>query len=147
VGENKEEMRNQVRWVSDYLPDNKPVHLLGVGQLDDIIELVQYGIDTFDCVEPTRLARMGVLLTIADIEKSTSQWKIVKIEISSNKYTNSTENVESPSKYVSRFSYAYLHHLFKQKELLGYTLATMHNLAVMEQLMQRMREEIEGNAI
>lgn len=147
VGESKEEMRNQVRWVSDYLPKDRPVHLLGVGQLDDIIDLVEYGIDTFDCVEPTRLARMGVLLTIADIEKSISQWKIVKIEISSNNYANSTENVESPSKYVSKFSYAYLHHLFKQKELLGYTLATMHNLAVMEQLMQRMREEIEGNAI
>jgi len=59
VGETKKEMRDQIRWVADYLPKDRPVHLLGVGQFDDIVDLVKYGIDTFDCVEPTRLARMG----------------------------------------------------------------------------------------
>ncbi len=59
VGESKKEMRDQVRWVSDFLPKDKPVHLLGVGQVDDILDLVGYGVDTFDCVEPTRLGRMG----------------------------------------------------------------------------------------
>ena len=50
VGETKKEMRDQVRWVSDYLPQDRPVHLLGIGQIDDIFDLVKYGIDTFDCV-------------------------------------------------------------------------------------------------
>jgi len=59
VGESKEEMRNQVEWVAPYLPKDRPVHLLGVGQVDDIVDLVKQGIDTFDCVEPTRVARMG----------------------------------------------------------------------------------------
>src|SRR3989339_2199512 len=67
VGESKKEMREQVRWISDYLPKDRPVHLLGVGQIDDIVDLVKYGIDTFDCVEPTRLARMGRLYQLSRI--------------------------------------------------------------------------------
>jgi len=145
VGESKQEMRNQVQWVSKYLPDEKPVHLLGVGQLDDIIDLVKYGIDTFDCVEPTRLARMGVLLSIENIEQTLSHWTVSQVDITSTHLSDETGSLKSPSAYVSEFSYAYLHHLFKQKELLAYTLATMHNLAVMELLMRRIREEIERN--
>ncbi len=147
VGESKTEMRNQVRWVSGQLPPEKPVHLLGVGQIDDIIDLVQYGIDTFDCVEPTRLARMGVLLEVVNIEKPQSEWRTARHEIHTHSYASDLRAIESPAVYVRQFSYAYLHHLFKQKELLGYTLATMHNLAVMEQLMQRIREEIERDVI
>ena len=147
VGESKQEMRNQVRWVSNYLPEDKPVHLLGVGQLDDIIDLVKYGIDSFDCVEPTRLARMGVLLSIDNIEQTPSHWTVGQVDITSTHFSSETDSIKSPSAYVSEFSYAYLHHLFKQKELLAYTLATMHNLAVMEQLMRRIREEIEANRV
>lgn len=145
VGESKAEMRNQVRWTSQYLPTDKPVHLLGVGQLDDIVDLVKYGIDTFDCVEPTRLARMGVLLFVQNIEKTASEWKFQKIEINSRQYSQDESAIQSPSKYVSTFSHSYAHHLFKQNELLGYTLATMHNLATMNEVMRRIREEIEQN--
>ena len=81
--ETKEEMRQQVKWVAPYLPANKPVHLLGVGQIDDIIDLVKYGIDTFDCVEPTRLARMGTIYQLMtnknpQINKSISNFKLRK---------------------------------------------------------------------
>lgn len=147
VGETKAEMRNQVKWVSNYLPQHKPVHLLGVGQLDDIIDLVKHGIDTFDCVEPTRLARMGVLLSIQGIDGTISDWTLRKIDITSRQYFDNIEKIDSPSAYVGSFSYAYVYHLFKQKELLAYTLATMHNLAVMELLMSRIRQEIERNNI
>lgn len=147
VGESKAELRDQVRWISPYLPDDKPVHLLGVGQLDDIIDLVRYGIDTFDCVEPTRLARIGTLLDIANIDNDISNWQIQRFDITDANFYNDTRLIQSHAQYVSQFSYSYLHHLFKQKELLGYTLATMHNLALMEKLMSRIREQIETGQV
>jgi len=147
VGESKAELRDQVRWISPYLPDDKPVHLLGVGQLDDIIDLVRYGIDTFDCVEPTRLARIGVLLDIANIDEDIAKWSIRRFDITESIYKTDSRLILSYSQYVSQFSYSYLHHLFKQKELLGYTLATMHNLALMEKLMSRIREQIETGQV
>ena len=58
VGENKHEMRKVLEWVTPLLPDNKPRHLLGVGEIDDVFTLIEHGMDTFDCVQPTRLARM-----------------------------------------------------------------------------------------
>lgn len=143
VGETKHEMREQVAWVAHYLPDDRPVHLLGVGQIDDIVDLVQYGIDTFDCVEPTRLARTGVLYnTRAAVldRKNTYTFDIAK----SNYATDTSKVDDTCACYTcTHFSKAYVHHLFKQKELLGYTLASIHNLTVMEKLMQKIREELE----
>ncbi len=149
VGESKAEMRAQVAWVSKHLPDDRPVHLLGVGHRDDIIDLVGYGIDTFDCVEPTRLARMGVLLQSPTYELITSKSheKQGSIDIHAHSYREDTRLVDSPSSSVRQYSYAYLHHLFKQREILGYTIATMHNLAVMERLMTMIRELIAGDKL
>ncbi len=165
VGESKKEMRDQVSWVSDYLPLDRPVHLLGVGQIDDIVDLVKYGIDTFDCVEPTRLARMGTLYKISTPIKSGSNINPdqigVKLQLTNNKikneeidvtksiYRNNLEKVdEDCSCYVcENFTKSYLHHLFKQREILGYTLATYHNLWVMEKLFERIRELIAENKI
>lgn len=147
VGESKQEMREQVRWVQAHVPHKKPVHLLGVGHTDDILDLVHYGIDTFDCVEPTRLARMGVLLTASNTHESAHRWRWEKIDITSMMYKNDTNHIVSPSQYVGQFTYSYLHHLFKQKELLGYTIATMHNVATMEHLMTRIREDIQNDYI
>ena len=140
VGESKIEMRDQVKWVADYLPKDRPVHLLGVGQIDDIIDLVKYGIDTFDCVEPTRLARMGTIYQISKNEK---------IDITKIIYKNNLEKIDTVCDcYVCHnFTKSYLHHLFKQREILGYTLATYHNLSVMERLFDRIRKDINNNKI
>lgn len=139
VGESKSEMRDQVKWVSDYLPDSRPVHLLGVGQFDDILDLVKYGIDTFDCVEPTRLARMGTIYQTDGGE----------IDINKTIYKNNLETLDKNCGcYVCKnFTKSYLHHLFKQKEILGYTLATYHNLFVMERFFDKIRELIGKDAI
>ncbi|MFO0703397.1 MAG: tRNA guanosine(34) transglycosylase Tgt [Patescibacteria group bacterium] len=149
VGESKSELRDQVRWVSPYLPDDRPVHLLGVGHLDDIIDLVGYGVDTFDCVEATRLARLGVLLHIDNLDKSFGDWKLGKIDITELKYKTDYQklnNYHNEMNNNTTFTRSYLHHLFKQKELLAYNIATLYNLSVMESLMLRIREEIEfGN--
>lgn len=146
VGESKKEMRDQVRWVADYLPKDKPVHLLGVGHLDDILDLVKFGIDTFDCVEPTRLGRMG---TIINLKSQIPNLKSEKIDILKGKYRYDLSKVdENCDCYVCcHFTKSYLHHLFKNRELLGYTLATYHNLWVMEKLFQLIREMIAKDLI
>jgi tRNA-guanine family transglycosylase len=140
-------MRDQVAWIRDFLPTDKPVHLLGVGHIDDIIDLVHHGIDTFDCVEPTRLARMGVLIDLDDLDKPVAEWKSHEIDITQNSYRTDTERVIVGLPNDQPVTFSYLHHLFKQKELLGYTYATIHNLVQMERLMSRIREEIEVDRI
>lgn len=149
VGETKEEMREQVKWVAPYLPADKPVHLLGVGQIDDIIDLVKYGIDTFDCVEPTRLGRMGTIYQLMTNDKSTNKqinfkFQISQIDINKSVFKADLTRVdEKCTCYVCQnFTKSYLHHLFKQREILGYTLATYHNLWVMERVMENIREMI-----
>lgn len=167
VGETKKEMRNQVKWVTDYLPKDKPVHLLGVGQFDDIIDLVKYGIDTFDCVEPTRLGRMGVVYQWERVSRwqgsrqragMFEHWREgnrdrtrsdYKQDINKNIYKNNLEPVDKNCQcwVCQNFSKAYLHHLFKQREILGYTLATYHNLFIMERFMELIRQAIEKNQL
>jgi len=156
VGESKREMREQVKWVSEYLPKDRPVHLLGVGQIDDIIDLVKYGIDTFDCVEPTRLARMGTIYKIGkaryrkffDGKQQTAKNLIsslsTQLDITKSIYKIDLSPVDVDCNcYVCKnFTKSYLHHLFKQREILGYTLATYHNLWVMEKLFEDIRELI-----
>jgi tRNA-guanine transglycosylase len=144
VGESKKEMREQVAWVSPFLPEDRPVHLLGVGEFDDILDLVKYGIDTFDCVEPTRLARMGIIYKI-----QTSKFKIEKIDILKGIYRKDFSKIdENCGCYVCQhFTKSYLHHLFKNRELLAYTLATYHNLFVMEKFFTWIRKMIERDLI
>jgi len=148
VGEGKKEMRDEVKWVAPYLPKDKPVHLLGVGEIDDIFDLVKYGVDTFDCVEPTRKARMG---GIFQSQKHNSKVKslISEIDIHRGIYRNDLSPVDENCEcwVCQNFTKSYLHHLFKQRELLGYTLATYHNLWVMERFFDRIREMIKNNII
>ncbi len=153
VGEPKEEMRKEVKWVSAYLPENKPVHLLGVGQFDDILDTVGYGVDTFDCVEPTRMGRMGHIYQKPKIKHHNDILKIknnfTEIDIQRAVYKNDLSPVdEACDCYVCRnFTKAYLHHLFKQKEILGYTLATYHNLFTFKFFFEKLREAIGRDEI
>jgi tRNA-guanine family transglycosylase len=151
-------MRDQVRWVSPFLPEDRPVHLLGVGEFDDIFDLVKYGIDTFDCVEPTRLARMGIIYKNEKIknknlpsesEGDNEKLKIKKIDILKGIYRNNLSKVdENCDCYVCQhFTKSYLHHLFKNRELLAYTLATYHNLYIMERFFSWIRKMIEKDLI
>ncbi len=151
VGEKKEEMRKQISWVAPYLPDHKPVHLLGVGQIDDVIELVHTGIDTFDCVEPTRVARMGKIYQWSLIEKGfeTHNFSNDGIDVMKGKYKDDLSKLdEDCTCYVCvNFTKSYLHHLLKQRELLGYSLASYHNLLIMERLMTCLRVMINQDQI
>jgi len=136
VGESKKEIANVLEWVTPLLPANKPRHLLGVGEIDDIFTLVAHGMDTFDCVQPTRLARVGTLY-----EKQS------QIDITKARFADDFGPIEKDcSCYTcAHYSRAYIHHLFHVKELLGYRLATIHNLHFIHRLVDQIREAIAKN--
>ena len=131
----KEDMATAVRWVNEILPEEKPRHLLGVGEPVDLILGVENGCDTFDCVAATRMARNGSLYT-----------KHGKINILNAKYKNVFEPVEKGCKCYACQNYtsAYLSHLFRAKEMLAATLATVHNIYFLNNLTSQIRESILG---
>lgn len=152
VGETKQEMRNIALWVTQLLKgDMRPIHMLGVGHLDDIISMVRKGIDTFDCVVPTRLARMGKLYcNMPKINKTTYiENNKHYIDISEKKYKNDQKPIDILCKcpVCTLYSRSYLHHLFKQKELLYYRLATIHNLYFIETFFENIRIAIANDSI
>ena len=134
VGESKEEMIDVLDWVTPILPERKPRHLLGVGEIDDIFALVEHGIDTFDCVGPTRLARMGKLLENKEID------------ITNKIFTEDKKPIHPTCQCYTctHFSRAYIHHLFRVRELLGYRLATIHNLHFVLELTRQIREHLKN---
>lgn len=142
VGESKKEIREQVAWVAPFLPDNKPVHLLGIGQLDDIVDLVKYGIDTFDCVEATRLARNGIVYTKTGRKNS-------RIDLGRGTYAADKSPIQKTCTCYTcqNFSLSFLHHLFKEKELLGYYLATYHNLHFFAEFFTQIRKSINSGKV
>ena len=137
VGETKKEMVDVLDWVVPLLPDEKPRHLLGVGEIDDIFALVRRGVDTFDCVQPTRLARMGRVYTNPTHGK-------LEIDITKKLYAEDSKPIDPgcPCYTCTHFSRAYIHHLFHVRELLGYRLTTIHNLWFMHRLVRDIREAI-----
>ncbi len=137
VGEPKEVMNEMLEVCVPLLPRERPRHLLGVGSPEDFFAGVARGIDTFDCVLPTRIARHGALLVPTG-----------RLNIHNAQYAHDPRPVqEECGCYTCRtFSRAYLRHLFQVEELLGLRLATIHNLYFMLALMRRIRQSvIEGN--
>ncbi len=135
VGEAKEDMYKVVSLMGSILPKEKPRYLMGVGSPEDLVTSVGYGIDMFDCVLPTRVARNGSLFTkYGRINLNNSMYRKLNgpIDESCNCYTCST------------YSIAYLNHLFKSRELLVYRLATIHNLSYVTALMNNMRTAIRS---
>ena len=146
VGESKKEMRRVLDWVVPLLPSEKPRHLLGVGEIDDIFALVERGIDTFDCVMPTRLGRMGfALVNIKNQNVKIKSYK-ERFLLDLTKAENATDkrpiDEECGCFACQNYSRAYISHLFRAKELLAYRLATYHNLFFMESLMEQVRQSI-----
>lgn len=133
----KEDMSTAVEWVNSVLPEAKPRHLLGIGEPEDLFMGVENGVDLFDCVAPTRLARNGTIYT-----------KTGKIHIKNAQYERDFEPIESDCQCYTckHYTKAYLAHLFRCKEMLGGTLATIHNMHFIVGLVARMRKEIvEGD--
>ena len=133
LGQNHAQMFEMLRYVMPALPPEKPNHLLGIGDLKSLQQIITLGIDTFDSAYPTKCARHGLLFT------STGPERILG---SRNRTDPNPIDPECACHTCANFSRAYLHHLFKAKELTAYTLATIHNLSYMLQLTAHYRQLI-----
>jgi queuine tRNA-ribosyltransferase len=133
VGEPTEEMYSITDFTTDFMPEEKPRYLMGVGRPENILESIERGIDMFDCVMPTRNARHAVLFTSAGVLTLTNtQFKddFDKLDKNCNCYT------------CNNFSRAYLRHLFNAGELLALELASIHNLHFYNSLVREARKRI-----
>ena len=136
LGSNKEQMYDIVNHTSTKLGLNKPVHLLGIGDPVDVWNLVASGIDTFDCVMPTRIARHGSSLT-----KFNKKGRI-NIKNSIYKEDKNPLEVDCECNICENYSRSYIHHLFKSNEILGLQLISLHNLFFMNSMMKDIRKSI-----
>ncbi|OGI94558.1 tRNA guanosine(34) transglycosylase Tgt [Candidatus Nomurabacteria bacterium RIFCSPLOWO2_01_FULL_40_18] len=130
----KENMSRAVKWVNEILPEEKPRHLLGIGEPEDLFGAIENGVDLFDCVTPTRIARNGQLYT-----------KNGKINITNEKYKKDFNPIEKDCECYTcggQYSRAYLSHLFHGKEMLAATLASIHNLYFIVNLVKKIRQSI-----
>ena len=136
VGETKEEMYHVISVVEEYMPKDKIRYLMGVGTPGNILESVRRGVDLFDCVMPSRNARHGHLNT----------WNGI-INIMNVKYRDDSEPIDThcDCPVCKRYSRAYIRHLFKAKETLGQRLAVMHNLYFYNNLMEKIRENLDND--
>ena len=138
VGKNREEMIEMLQHTVPQLPKDKPNHLLGIGDLPSIEQIVPLGIDTFDSSHPTKCARHGHLFTSAGTVKiCQTKWKdnFNKIDAECDCYS------------CKNYSLSYIHHLFKAHEATAHTLASIHNIAYMNRLMKQYRAAIINGEI
>jgi len=124
-----------VSWMAEELPVNKPRHLLGIGEPADLFAGVENGADTFDCVAPTREARTSAVYSHDG-----------RFNVSNGSYKRDFNPIDSECKCYTcaNYSRAYINHLFRAKEILGSTLATIHNLHFIVNLVERMRLAINN---
>ncbi len=134
IGEPRPVMFDTTAWAADLLPQDKPRYFMGIGDPEGILEVIERGIDMFDCVLPTRIARTGSALT----------WE-GRLNLRNARFARDEapldEGCACPA--CTRFSRAYIRHLVNQQELLGHRLLTLHNLRFVLDLVAGAREAIE----
>ncbi len=137
LGATKAQMYEVVDMTVPFMPDNRARHLLGVGDVDDLIEQTARGIDMFDCVSPTRLGRHGTAL-IRDRERN---WKL-NVTNASLREEDLPLDAWCDCYTCQHYSRAYIHYLFRAKELFGIRLVSLHNVAFLLKLTSEMRASI-----
>jgi queuine tRNA-ribosyltransferase len=131
VGEPFEQFQHYLAYTAPFLPREKPRYLMGIGTPEYILEAIEQGIDMFDCVFPTRVARNGTLFT-----------RHGRLVLKNQRYESDTRPVSEDSP-IARYSRSYLRHLFKAQEILGPMLASLHNLWFLKDLVEGARKAIE----
>ena len=152
----KRDIGTAVKWVCEELPENKPRHLLGIGEPEDMVLAIENGIDTFDCVAPTRMARNGTAYLSGGQSKSQNTDCGNGLNIDSDSNSNGRLNITN-ARFVSDFGLldpkcscyvcknytrAYIAHLFRAKEMLAATLLSIHNLFFIVNLVNHARQAI-----
>ena len=152
VGESREKTYETVKFMDSISPKDKPRYLMGVGEPEDLIETTKLGIDMFDCVLPTRLARHGVIwignsksLSRRQAGEARNPKRIIKIDLRKAKYHQDQnvldKNCDCPT-CKGGFSRAYLSHLVRENEILGLRLLSIHNLRFIYRLLEEIRSSI-----
>lgn len=138
VGESADLMYTTLEATAELLPFDKPRYLMGVGSPEHLVKGVLLGIDLFDCVFPTRLARNGSLFTSRG-----------RLNVRNQQFKTNLDPIDSSCTcwVCSKYSLAYINHLFRTRELLGYRLATIHNLSFILGLMENLREAIATDTL
>lgn len=138
---NKENMYEIIDWTVGNVAEGKPKHMLGIGEVDDIFEIIERGIDTFDCVIPTRLGRTGFFFVSP---KEGNRKNRFRLSIDKSIYSKDKKPLDKNCKcYVCKnFTRGYINHLFKAKELLSYSLLSYHNVYFLINLTREIRKAI-----
>jgi queuine tRNA-ribosyltransferase len=138
VGEDRATMFETVGWAAPLLPEDKPRYFMGIGDPEGILEVIERGIDMFDCVLPTRLGRTGTAIT-----------RDGRLNLKNARFTRDPRPLDDACDCpaCSRFSRAYIRHLVKEKELLGLRLLSLHNLRYLLDLTSAARAAIERGAL
>lgn len=141
LGGSDDEMYGILEWIRGRLHPGRPVHFLGIGRMKDVFESVKYGIDTFDCVMPTRIARHGMALM--------KGVKGERINLMNARFRDDPEPLD-PTLDIpcSRdYSKAYIHHLMKAGEMLAFQILSQHNVATINRLMREVRAAIKAGTL
>ncbi len=144
LGAKKEQMYEIVDFTAARLDPSRPIHLLGIGGISDIFSGVKQGIDTFDCVHPTRLARHGGALVKGGQENGREH-----INLKNGRFKTDKDPIEQGCGCYTcnHYSRSYIHHLLKAQELLALSLITIHNVRFMNRLLEAIREGIKADVL
>ena len=146
LGQDKAQMYDVVAWTTEELErgaPERPRHLLGIGEVDDLIACVELGIDTFDCAMPTRLGRHGVAL----VPSPERRWRLDLAKAPNRRDSGPIlEGCPCPA-CAAGFSRSYLHHLLHAGELTAMRLVTLHNLSYIARLMRDLRSSIHDGTL
>lgn len=146
LGRDKAQMHEVVSWTTaelEHRAPTRPRHLLGIGDIDDLIAGVALGIDTFDCALPTRLGRHGVAL----IPDPAGRWRLDVVKSASRHNPDPILDGCPCPACAGGYSRAYLHYLFHAREMTGMRLVTQHNLSVIGRLMAALRQAIDAGRL
>lgn len=137
----KRNLYDVVNWTTDIVSDGKPRHLLGIGEVDDIFEGVERGVDTFDCVIPTRIGRTGFFFISPPLGNMKNRFRT---DIDKPQYIKDQKPLDVNCNCYScrNFTRAYIHHLFRSRELLSYSLLSIHNVHFLVNLTKQVRQSI-----
>ena len=130
-----------IDWTTDVVDEKKPRHLLGIGEVDDLFEGVERGIDTFDCVIPTRIGRTGFFFIGLPLGNMKNRFRT---DIDKPQYAKDQKPLDPNCKCYTcqNFTRGYIHHLFRCRELLAYNLLSLHNVYFLVNLTRQIRQSI-----
>ena len=146
LGASQKEMHQVISWCMEALPRSRPSHLLGIGDVETIFFGVGQGIDTFDCVYPTRAARHGWALIPYEAAKGKGERGGCYVNVRNSVFGNDRNCLHEANVMSNDYSAAYIHHLLRCKEILGLQILSQHNVFAMVTLMQQIRDGLaKGN--